>query len=96
MNILATAKSEQNQAAIDPWTVVHLAAGLASGLMNIPLRWALAVSLSYEVAEQVFERREWGQALFETQGPESLPNAVVDTIVMAAGHWLGQKWNQTR
>lgn len=32
MKLLATEKPEQNVAAIDPWTAVHVAMGLASGL----------------------------------------------------------------
>jgi hypothetical protein len=93
MKILATRKSEQNRTAADPWTAVHLSAGLALGLMGVPLRYALAAALAYEVAEQVFERRAWGQAFFLTSGPEVLANAVVDAAVFAAGHWLGKGWN---
>lgn len=95
MKIIAREKSEQNQAAIDPWTVVHLAAGLAAGLMNVPLAGALAASVAYEVAEQFFERERWGQKLFATSGPESPPNAVVDTAVFFVGHVLGRLWNET-
>ncbi|MBW3553187.1 MAG: hypothetical protein KY466_06745 [Gemmatimonadetes bacterium] len=95
MKIMAREKSEQNQAAIDPWTVVHLAAGLAAGLMNVPLAGAMAASVVYEVAEQFFERQRWGQELFATSGPESPPNAVVDTAVFLVGHVLGRLWNET-
>lgn len=94
MKILATQKSEQNRAAVDPWTAVHLSTGLALGLVEIPLRFAFAASVVYELAEQVFERREWGQEMFETHGPESLPNALVDSAVFLTGHWLGQRWNE--
>jgi hypothetical protein len=93
--ILATRKSEQNRAAADPWTAVHLASGLALGLIGVPLRHALAAAVAYEVAEQVFERQAWGQALFVTSGPEVLANALVDTAIFAAGHWLGRAWNAT-
>lgn len=95
MKILATQKSEQNRAAVDPWTTVHLSMGLALGLMEVPLRWALTASVAYELAEQVFERREWGKELFVTSGPESLPNAVVDSVALLAGHCLGRMWNET-
>lgn len=95
VNIIATEKAEQNRAAADPWTIIHFSAGLAFGLMNIPLRWAVAASVFYELAEQVFERREWGQQLFATSGPESVPNAIVDTAVLVAGHRLGALWNET-
>lgn len=95
MKIIAREKSEQNQAAVDPWTAVHLAAGLAAGLMNVPLAAAMAASVGYEIAEQFFERKRWGQELFETSGPESPGNAVVDTAMFFAGHVLGRLWNQT-
>lgn len=96
MNIIATAKAEQNEAAIDPWTVVHLSTGLALGLMNVPVRWALSGSLAYEIAEQWFERLKWGQEFFATSGPESPPNVIVDSLVFFAGHRLGQMWNRTK
>lgn len=95
MKIIAREKSEQNQAAVDPWTAVHLAAGLAAGLMNVPLAGAMAASVAYEIAEQFFERQRWGQELFETSGPESPANAVVDTAVFFTGHVLGRLWNET-
>lgn len=95
MNIIALRKADQNEAAVDPWTAVHLAAGLATGLMDVPIRWALSAALAYEIAEQWFERRDWGQKLFVTHGPESLPNAVVDTAIFYAGYRLGQLWNRT-
>lgn len=95
MNIIATHKAQQNRAAVDPWTAVHLSAGLAFGLMDIPLRGALGASVAYELAEQIFERHEWGKAFFKTHGPESVPNAIVDSIVFYAGHRLGRMWNRT-
>lgn len=94
MNLLATRKTEQNRAAVDPWTVVHLASGLALGLMKVPGRWALVASVAYELSEQVVERQEWGKEFFEVHGPESLPNALVDSGIFMLGHWLGQRWNE--
>ena len=95
MKIIATQKSEQNRAAVDPWTMVHLSAGLALGLMEVPRRWAVGASIAYEVAEQVFERREWGQELFKVSRPESLPNALADSAVFLAGYRLGRMWNES-
>ena len=94
MKFIAEHKHEQNRAAVDPWTAVHMAAGLALGLMNVPLRYAVTASIAYELAEQVFERHEAGQNFFQTSGPESLPNAIVDTAVFIAGHRLGRIWNE--
>lgn len=96
VRLVATRKAEQNEAVADPWTVVHFSAGLALGLMNVPFRWALAASIAYEIAEQVLERREFGKDLFETAGPESAPNAILDTLTFVAGHRLGRQWNRTR
>ena len=95
MKLLAMSKVEQNRAAVDPWTAVHLSAGLALGLMNAPRGPALAAAAAYELVEQLAERREWGQDVFETAGPETLPNAIVDLAVFALGHWLGSAWNRT-
>ena len=96
MKVFATQKQEQNRAAVDPWTVVHLSTGLAFGLMNVPMRWAVTASVAYELAEQVFQRFEWGQELFETSGPETLPNAVADSTVFLTGYRLGRMWNERR
>lgn len=95
MKILATRKAEQNAAAVDPWTHVHLSTGLALGLMDVPLKWAALASVAYEVLEQFFERRDVGQRFFRTSRPESIPNAIVDTVVFVLGHRLGRAWNET-
>lgn len=96
MKLIAAGRREQNRAAIDPWTVVHLSAGLAAGLVKLPRTWALGAALVYELAEQYLERTRMGQELFETRGPESVPNAVVDTGAFLAGHWLGMLWLKTK
>jgi hypothetical protein len=96
MKILATRKKEQNEAVLDPWTVVHFGVGLALGLMNAPLRASLAAAAAYELVEQYFERHDAGKELFDTKGPEAIPNAIVDLVVLAAGHQLGKMWNDTK
>jgi hypothetical protein len=93
--LLARAKPDQNRAVVDPWTVVHLATGLASGLMALPFGWCVAAAACYEVFEQRAERQRWGRRLFESRGPESPWNAVADVVAFAAGHWLGKRWNAT-
>lgn len=94
MKIVATRKAEQNRAVLDPWTVVHFAAGLASGLVNAPLRVTLPLAVLYEVGEYVLESNDVGQEIFDTSGPEAVPNAVVDVAVFALGHELGSRWNR--
>jgi hypothetical protein len=96
MKVVATEKRHQNHAIVDPWTVVHFALGLALGLMNAPIRSAVAGATVYELVEQYLERHEVGKELFDTKGPESIPNAILDLAVFAAGHQLGQMWNRTR
>ncbi|MDH3270112.1 MAG: hypothetical protein OEN56_02195 [Gemmatimonadota bacterium] len=96
MKVVARSKAEQNRAAVDPWTVVHFAAGLAAGLVEAPLRAALPLAVLYEVIEQELERRDVGKEFFETSRPESMVNAAVDVAIFAAGHWLGRMWNTTR
>ena len=95
MRILATRKEHQNSAAVDPWTVVHFAAGLALGLMEVPRGPTVAAAVAYELVEQLLERHEVGQELFETSGPEKPVNAVVDVAVLALGHDLGRRWNRS-
>jgi hypothetical protein len=95
MKIVATEKKEQNRAVTDPWTVVHFASGLALGLIDAPLRWWLPLAAAYEVAEHYLEKSKTGRELFETAGPESVPNAVVDVVAFVAGHQLGKLWNRT-
>ena len=92
---VARRKEEQNLAAVDPWTAVHLSIGLAFGLMDVPFRWAAASSLGYELVEQWIEGQEWGRELFETRHPESLRNSVTDTLVFGIGFHLGAAWNRT-
>lgn len=95
MKLVATSKTEQNKAVLDPWTVVHFAAGLASGLVEAPLRVTLPLAVLYELVEHRLELSDFGKDLFETSGPEAIPNALVDVAVFAAGHELGRRWNRT-
>lgn len=94
MKIVAMHKGEQNRAVLDPWTVVHFAAGLALGLVSMPRLPSLGAAVGYELMEQWAERRRLGQELFDVSGPETLPNAVADVIVFAGGFYLGSRWNE--
>ena len=96
MKIVATKKAEQNKAVADPWTVVHFASGLALGLINAPLRVWLPLAAAYEVAEHYLEESDTGQEIFDTSGPEVVPNAILDLVIFVAGHQLGRLWNRTR
>lgn len=94
MKTIAKKKSEQNKAAVDPWTVVHLGSGLAFGLMGLPVKTSVGLALAYEVVEQYVERQDWGQEFFETSHPETIPNAIIDMVALMAGYWLGHRWNK--
>lgn len=96
MKLVATRKAEQNEAMIDPWTLVHFATGLAAGLMGVRRDHAVVAAVLYEAVEQYVERQGWGQDFFETAREEAALNAVLDVVVFAAGHWLGEAWNDTR
>lgn len=95
MRVIATEKAHQNRAVLDPWSLVHFATGLAAGLARVDRTVALGAAIAYEFVEQDLERRQFGQELFEVQGPESLPNTVADVVLFAAGHVLGEWWNRT-
>lgn len=95
MKLVAVTKSDQNRAAVDPWTAVHFGTGLAAGLTRVPFRWSILLALTYEVFEQVGQRRPSLQRLFHVSGPEILVNSVIDVAVYALGHRLGEHWNET-
>jgi len=94
--LIARTKTDQNQAILDPWSVVHLAAGLAAGLIEIPAAPALLGAIVYELVEQDIERSGLGKALFRTSGPERGLNAVADVALFALGQRLGRAWNRTK
>lgn len=95
MKLVATRKAEQNKAVLDPWTGVHVGAGLAAGLMGMSFTTAMMLAVTYEFAEQALERSEEGQRMFKTSGPEHPLNAVADVVVFAAAWYLGALWNET-
>lgn len=95
LKLVATRKSEQNEAVLDPWTGVHIGAGLAAGLMGMTFTSSMLLAVTYEFAEQAFERSDQGKQLFKTSGPEHALNAVADVVVFAAAWYLGNAWNQT-
>lgn len=95
MRLVATEKSQQNDSAVDPWTIVHFGVGLAFGLWELPFGWSMTAAAAYEVFEQVLERSKTGQTIFTTSGPENAANVLVDLLVFAAGHQLGRAWNES-
>lgn len=95
MSLIALRKSQQNHAAIDPWTVVHAGSGMAFGLLGVPFWPSLGAAVAYDILEQAVERTGTGKEFFKTSGPESVANVVVDTLVFLGCWYLGNQWNRT-
>ena len=95
MVLIATTKSEQNEALVDPWTLVHAAVGLAVGLMGFSAPAAIGGAIAYEFLEKPLARAEFGKNLFNVSKPETLGNQVVDVFAFTLGHAAGAAWNQS-
>jgi len=93
--LVAFGKPDQNLAPVDPWTVVHFSAGLASGLVDMPLWQLLAVSVGYEIAERSFQKEAPVRKFFRVSQPESAANAAVDVGVAVVGWYLGRRYNSS-
>lgn len=91
-HLIAWTEETQNEAMLDPWSLVHGAAGLAAGLLGLPIWASVAAATVYEVVEGQFERTPRGQAFFHTAGPESLSNQVADVALFAVGAWAGRRY----
>jgi hypothetical protein len=95
MKLIAFEKRDQNEAWIDPWSVVHFATGLAFGLVGISFWKTFAAGIAWDIFEQFAERADFGQKIFQTSGPESAGNVVVDFGLFLGGWKLGQSYNAT-
>jgi len=93
--LIATTKSDQNEALIDPWSLVHFAAGLAAGLMGFGTGAAITGAVAYELLEAPLERAEFGKNLFNISKPETRGNQLVDVGIFALGHAAGAAWNRS-
>lgn len=95
MRLIATHQGQQNEALLDPWSLVHAGTGLAAGLMGFGPGAALAAAVAYELIEQPFERAGFGRNLFNVSKPETLGNAVADVAVFMVGVEMGRRWRRT-
>lgn len=95
MKLIARSKAEQNQAAIDPWTLVHVGVGLGVGLAGFGAASSAAMAIGYEFFEHYAEGTDLGQQFFQTSGPEHPVNSFVDVAVFMAAWYAGHRWNQT-
>ena len=94
MKLIATTRDQQNAAIFDPWSVVHLAVGLAAGLVGVSPGLGFRAAVAYEAVELYSESQSAGIArqIFLTRGPESLPNIAADLALFALGQQLGLHW----
>lgn len=90
--LVAWSEADQNEALFDPWTLVHAAAGLAAGLVGLPLGASTLAAVAYEVVESQLERTKTGRTFFDVSGPEAPGNQVVDVLVFALGAWAGARY----
>jgi hypothetical protein len=95
MTIVAFRKSEQNEAALDPWSLVHLACGLAFGLMGYGFKPSMTAAVAFDVVEYGFESTELGRETFGTSGPESMANVAADLGLFGVGWYMGNHWNKS-
>jgi hypothetical protein len=94
--IFALSSKDQNSALLDPWSLVHLASGLALGLIGVGLPVVASLGVAYEVAEFAAETSQPSvRRFFRISGPENLGNQVVDVALLVAGAKLGHLWRQT-
>jgi len=94
MKLVATHKSDQNEAALDPWSIVHVGSGMAAGLLDLPFWPTMAAAVAYEFVEHQVERSELGQRFFASSGPESTANAIMDVVVFAVAYQAGRAYNR--
>lgn len=95
MRLIATRKSEQNEALADPWTLVHAGTGLAVGLMGFGLGAALLGAVAYELIEGPLERADFGKNLFNVSKPETPGNQGLDVAIFMLAVAAGRAWNNT-
>lgn len=95
MPLIAQTRAEQNDATLDPWSAVHLGAGLAAGLVGMGVVPATTLAVAYEVIEHQAEQTGLGRKIFLTQGPESASNIVADIALFVGGVLLGHRWLRT-
>jgi hypothetical protein len=82
-------RETEQVAFFDKWTVVHVASGLVSGAIGVPVWAYIALGTGYELAEFAAESPR-GSKIFGTKRPESALNVAGDFAAGIAGNLLGQ------
>lgn len=93
MRLIATRKSQQRDALVDPWTVVNFSSGLATGLAEVSLGKAIGLIVLYEVGRSVLSSGK--VKLFATPQQEIPENQVVDALVYLLGWKLGHAYHRS-
>jgi len=96
MKLIAWNKKDQNKAVADPWTLVHGGAGLAAGLVNMPMGWAVTAAVLYEIVEHYAQRDPKVLKIFSVSAPEIMPNQIIDIVVFAIGVFAGHRYNEQK
>ena len=94
MKLVALHHDDQNAALLDPWSLIHLSAGLFAGLVGVGVVPSMIAAVAYEGFEQLAERQSWGQKIFKTSGSETIANIVTDVALFAIGWYLGERYNR--
>jgi len=94
MKLVALHHDDQNAALFDPWSLIHLSAGLFAGLVGIGVVPSMIAAVAYEGFEQLAESQPWGQKIFKTSGSETFVNIVSDVALFAVGWYLGERYNR--
>jgi hypothetical protein len=76
---------EINYALVDRFTIAHGAVGFTLGAARVPLPYAIAIAIGWELVENPLKRNFPG--LFPSKTQDSLQNATGDALAMVAG-WL--------
>lgn len=95
MKLVALHHDDQNYALFDPWSVIHMSAGLFFGLVGVGPVLSMTAAVGYDLFEQVAERQPWGQHIFKTSGSETVPNIITDIALFALGWYLGNRYMNT-
>lgn len=86
--LVAQPRYRKGEHALDGWTWVHFASGLALGIVGLKWRWALALLIGFEAVEALLRRaKKDGEGLFEY---ESWKNVAADVAAGLLGYAVGR------
>ena len=86
------ARNRYEHAVLDPWTAVHFASGLATGLGELPLGTAVVSAIAFDLFFGYITSKQRG--LLRGLGEDPLVNKAADIALFALGNYWGRKWNE--